>query len=122
MLDRPEVQIVTINRSGVTLATDLDEARGVWGGFKGLMFRKVLPRGHGLLFRPAQGVHTQFMRFPIDLVFFDENNVVTKIHPAMPPWRFDLTMARGVIELNAGAAQAAGLLAGDQLRFEPAAR
>ena len=99
------------------VASHIVEAKGVWSSFKGLMFRGSLPSGHGMLFRPVRGIHTNFMRFPIDLVFLDKENRVTKIREAMGPWRYDFSRAAGVIEMNAGAARAGGISPGDQLVF-----
>jgi uncharacterized protein len=110
---------VTNARTGAVVATRIDEAGNPWQAFKGLMFRKSLSPGHGMLFRPARGIHTHFMRFPIDLIFLDEHDRVVKIRPAMQPWRVDFTNARAVIEMNAGAAAEAGLQPGDQLVFSP---
>jgi uncharacterized membrane protein (UPF0127 family) len=92
---------------------------GPWGSFKGLMLDASLPAGHGLLFRPARGIHTHFMRFPIDLIFLDEADRVVGVREAMRPWRFDFTCAAAVIEANAGTARARGIAVGDRLRFEP---
>lgn len=110
---------VTIQRNGALLGDRIGEASGVWGSFKGLMFQKSLPDGHGLVFRPARGIHTNFMRFPIDLVFFDANQQVTRVRPRMVPWRLDFTNAAGVIELPAGVAAVRDVRPGDQLMFEP---
>ena len=110
---------VTNERTGTVLGTSVRQAEGAWGNFRGLMLLKSLPEGHGLLFRPARGIHTHFMRFPIDLVFLDKEDRVSKIREAMPPWRFDFTSAAGVIEMNPGAARAAGTQPGDRLRFDP---
>jgi hypothetical protein len=112
-------QRVVNERTGRVVLTHVRHAEGVWGSFKGLMFQKSLPADHGLVFRPAQGIHTQFMRFPIDLVFLDKQDIVTKVREAMPPWRFDFTNAPGVIEINPGAARVADIRPGDHLRFEP---
>ena len=119
-MSRPTDQVVD-ERTGRVVATAVRTADGAWGSFKGLMLQEALPAGHGLLFRPARGVHTHFMRFPIDLVFLDESNRVVKIREAMRPWRFDTTNAAGVIELNAGAVRAADVRVGDVLRFAPSA-
>jgi uncharacterized membrane protein (UPF0127 family) len=86
---------------------------------RGLMGRRQLSSGQGMVLRPAFAIHTHFMRFPIDLVFLDKTNRVTKIREAMPPWRFDFTNAAGVIEINPGAARANDIRPGDRLRFEP---
>ncbi|MER3438366.1 MAG: DUF192 domain-containing protein [Chloroflexota bacterium] len=107
------------SRTGKVVATYIEEASGPWRSFRGLMLRKRLPDGHGMLFRPARGVHTQFMRFPIDLIFLDKNNRVVKIRASVPPWRFDFTSAAAVIEMNGGAAAQAGIAVGDELRLQP---
>jgi len=109
---------VTIQRNNVVLGDQIGEATGMWGSFKGLMFKKSLPDGHGLVFRPARGIHTNFMRFPIDLVFFDADQRVTKVRPRMVPWRLDFTNAAGVIEMPEGSAAARDVRPGDQLIFE----
>jgi uncharacterized membrane protein (UPF0127 family) len=113
-------QRVVVERTGRVALTEVRDAGGAWGSFKGLMFRTSIPAGFGLVFRPARGIHTQFMRFPIDLVFFDKTDRVTKVREAMPPWRFDFTNAAGVIEMNPGAAREADIRVGDLLRFESA--
>jgi uncharacterized protein len=105
-------------RNGRVFLSDLREARGHWQKFSGLMFAPSLDEAQGLLFRPAQGVHTHFMRFAIDLVYLDNANRVRAIREAMPPWRLDLRTAVAVIEANAGAARAADIQIGDQLRIE----
>ncbi len=112
----PKYQVTNL-RTQAVVASDVVEARGAWTSFKGLMFRQSLPTGHGMLFRPARGIHTSFMRFPIDLVFFDSEFKVKKIREAMGPWRYDFTNAAGVIEMGAGAARAMAISQGDQLQF-----
>jgi uncharacterized membrane protein (UPF0127 family) len=108
---------VTNARTMQVVASEVVEAKGAWASFRGLMFRSSLPADHGMLFRPARGIHTNFMRFSIDLVFLDKENRVTKVREAMKPWRYDLTGAAGVIEMNAGAARTNGIAPGDQLQF-----
>ena len=110
-----------VNRSkGTVLAERAPHARTFWRRLLGLMGRAALPEGEGLIFAPCRGVHTHFMRFPIDLVFLDKSDHVTKVRRAMPPWRFDFTNADGAIEMNAGAA--ADIEPGDILRFVPSTR
>ena len=113
-------QRVVDERTGRVVLTAVGQAEGVFGSLMGLMFKKGLPDGHGLLFRKPRGIHTQFMRFPIDLIFFDGENRVTKVRDAMRPWRHDFTSAAGVIETNGGTARAMDVRVGDVLRFEPA--
>ena len=112
--------VIRNGRTGDVLASTAEDAKGPWKSFKGLMLKSSIPDGYGLVFRPAQGIHTNFMRFPIDLIYFDRENRVTKIRPAMVPWRWDFTRAAGVIEMNPGSAAKANLQPGDPLVFEPA--
>lgn len=109
---------VVNGRNGRVFLSDLREAKGPWRKLVGLMFRRSLAAGEGLILRPALGIHTHFMRFPIDLVYLDQANRVSAVRPAMPPWRHDARIAAAVIEANAGAATLADIQVGDELRFE----
>lgn len=82
----------------------------------GLLGRRQLPAGEGLLLEPAPAIHTAFMRFPIDVVFLDAYMRVVKIAEALPPWRSVAARhARAVLELAAGQASRRGLAIGDRL-------
>ena len=104
-------------RNGAELAPEVRLATSLWARFWGLMGRRSLPDGHGLLLRPCSSVHMFFMRFPIDVIFLDRDSRVVKIIPAMKPWRAALggRGAHSALELNAGAAEAAGLTVGDMV-------
>lgn len=117
-MGRQRLSVVRNERTGQIVGNQIEEAAGLWGSFKGLMFRKSIPDGYGMVFRPARGIHTNFMRFPIDLIYFDKQNRVSKVRSAMKPWRWDFTNAAGVIEMNPGSAETSGIEPGDQLRFE----
>ncbi|MCK4526145.1 DUF192 domain-containing protein [candidate division WOR-3 bacterium] len=58
----------------------------------GLMFRDCIPHDFGLWFefkKPKKVVvHTFFMKFNIDVVFFGENQKVIKVVRNMQPWKF----------------------------------
>jgi len=83
---------------------------------RGLLGRRELPRGEGLLLRPAASIHTFFMRFAIDAVFLDADGVVVAIEPELPPWRVaGRRGARAVVELSAGEAARRSLAPGDRL-------
>jgi len=86
---------------------------------KGLLGRKELPPGEGLLLRPGSSIHMFFMRFPIDAVFLDRELVVRKVVPDLKPWR--LASARGaksVVELAAGEAARRGIATGQRLTLD----
>jgi uncharacterized membrane protein (UPF0127 family) len=86
---------------------------------RGLLGRSDLPQGEGVLLRPAGSIHTYFMRFPIDVVFLDKEDVVLEVVPHLPPWRVaGVKGARSVLELAAGEAAARGIVAGAKLRYD----
>jgi len=83
---------------------------------KGLLGRRELPSGEGVLLRPASSVHTAFMRFPIDAVFLDSNLEVLKVVPRLRPWRTASgRRAKAVLELAAGECERRSLRVGDRL-------
>jgi uncharacterized protein len=83
---------------------------------RGLLGRRRLERGEGLLIRPCSSVHTFFMRFTIDVVFLDRDGHVRKVVPELRPWRIAWCRgAREVVELAAGEARRHGLAVGDKL-------
>jgi uncharacterized protein len=83
---------------------------------RGLLGRRGLGPGEGLLLRPAGSVHTAFMRFPIDVVFLDREQQVLKVVEALPPWRAaGCRGARAVVELASGEASRAGIRPGMRL-------
>ena len=85
---------------------------------RGLLGRKELPSGHGLLIEPTWSVHTWFMRFPIDVVFLDRDLTVLKICKHMGPWRAAARFrARSALELAAGECDRLHLEVGDRLAF-----
>jgi uncharacterized protein len=99
-----------------TLVPDLRMADSFLARTRGLLGRRRLEPGEGLLIRRTSSVHTHFMRFAIDVVFLDGDGRVLKITRALRPWRF--TGCRGaadVVELAAGGAARLGLHEGMQV-------
>lgn len=84
--------------------------------FLGLMGRRELPRGRGLLFPRSRSVHTHFMRFAIDVVFLDDGGRVVSVVSALRPWRLAAARnADAVLELAAGECERLALAEGDVL-------
>ena len=104
---------------GTVVAERLTVADSVWSRFRGLMGRKELPVGEGLLIRPSTSVHTMFMRFAIDVVFLDRSLRVVKLSLHVKPFRLAAAFrgAHSALELNAGVAAEALLEKGDQLEI-----
>ncbi|TMK66941.1 MAG: DUF192 domain-containing protein [Actinobacteria bacterium] len=83
---------------------------------RGLLGRRDLPSGEGILLRPASSVHTAFMRFPIDAVFLDREGRVLKIARGLRPWKTAAgRRAKAVLELSAGEAERRGIELGERL-------
>ena len=90
---------------------------------RGLLGRKELPRGEGMLLRPAASVHTAFMRFPIDVVFLDKELRVVHVEHSVPPWRAVRGKgAKMVVELAAGECSRLDVEIGDVLTLIPSAQ
>jgi uncharacterized protein len=86
---------------------------------RGLLGRSNLPQGEGILLRPAGSIHTFFMRFPIDVVFLNEEGVVVEVVPRLQPWRAaGVKGACSVLELPAGEAESRGIEVGAKLQFD----
>ena len=83
---------------------------------KGLLGRRSLPSGEGMLIRPAPSIHTFFMRFPIDVVFLSRDGEVVKVAPNVAPWRTrSCRKAHAVLELAAGESERRKVSVGDHL-------
>lgn len=88
---------------------------------KGLLGRKELGAGEGLLIRRTWSIHTLFMRFPIDAVFLDRDMRVLSMRTNLKPWRAAAHRgAKSVLELPAGECDRRGTGVGDVLRVEAA--
>lgn len=110
---------------------DTDEARA-----KGLMFRKELPQGRGMIFVYQQPQPLAFwMRntlIPLDIVFLDAKGVIRHIHAGAKP--LDETSIPGalpgdadpnrqfVVELPGGDAARLGLKPGDRMASDAVAQ
>ena len=69
-----------------------------------------------MLITPAPGIHTAFMRFPIDALFLDRSLRVIDIVERLRPWRMaSRRQAHAVLELSAGECSRQGVEVGDRL-------
>ncbi len=112
---------IRIARTQAVLASRAAMARSLLARMVGLLDRRLLDEGEGLILTACRSIHTCFMRFAIDAVFVDRGWGVVAIHRAVPPWRMTAPVwrAQAVIELPAGTAERARLVVGDQLVVEP---
>ena len=114
-----KVPNLTLRREdGRVVAESVVVADSTGRRLRGLLGKKELPSGHGVLLRPAWSIHTAFMRFPIDVVFLDADQIVIKIVPNLPSFKTaSCRGAREVVELRAGEAERRGLALGDRVAW-----
>ena len=108
------------NRTRTTyLATELMIARTHWTRFRGLMATDPsrFRRGQGLWISPSHGVHTFAMRFPIDVIYLDQERLVIHIEEELKPWRLAAVriQATSVLELPMGMIRESQTELGDQV-------
>jgi uncharacterized membrane protein (UPF0127 family) len=112
-------RIVNISK-GTTVAGRARKAESFWARLVGLMGRRGLEEGEGLLLSPCSSVQTFFMRFPIDVIFVDGEAEVVKVAPSLGPFRLALggRGARDALEVAAGIAARSDTIVGDRLAVE----
>jgi uncharacterized membrane protein (UPF0127 family) len=95
----------------------------------GLMFRPSLPEDQGMLFvfeeLDFHGIWMKNCKFPIDILWLDEEGRVVHLAESVPPCRADpcpvyqpLRKAAYVVELNAGQARREKVVLGSRLTFQ----
>lgn len=88
--------------------------------FFGLMTMKELQSDEGLILAPCNGVHTFFMKFPIDVLYLDKDNRIIEIFTQVEPWRV-LPASKNtcsVMELPGGTIAKTGTKKGHRLSIE----
>ena len=95
---------------------EIELADNFFKRLRGLMFRRRLEAGHGLLLAPCDGVHMLFMRFSIDVIYLDKDLCIKKIVRDLTPW-LGLSVcfgAWGALELPCGAADRLKIVVGQK--------
>jgi uncharacterized membrane protein (UPF0127 family) len=105
---------------GRVVCTRCEVAESALRRMKGLLGRRGLGPGQGMLINPAPSVMTFFMRFPIDVVFLDRDRMIVGIKHSLVPWRVaGARHAVAALELPAGTAEACALKLGEGLELPP---
>jgi uncharacterized membrane protein (UPF0127 family) len=113
------MHIINQNR-GKSLATNGHLANTFWLRLRGLLGKKSLQEGEGLVLVGEKSIHTLFMQFPIDIVYIDKTYQVIRVDENMVPYRLGpfVTQSAYVLEVPVGTIAATGTRVGDQLKFE----
>jgi len=112
----------------VTLDVELAVTPQQWA--RGLMFRKELEPGHGMLFIFNNDERLTFwmknVRFPIDIIFLDKDFVIRKIWKSVPPCVMEPcgTYSSGgdvryALETEAEFCDMHGITENQKIRYEP---
>ena len=104
-------------QGGTLFGDQIEVADSFFARFRGLMLRKSLQPGGGLLLKRCGAIHCCFMRFPIDAVYLDREMRIVGTE-TVAPWRLGgrFPGAGHVLELAAGGA--AALQAGTRLTIK----
>ena len=114
--------MVLVNVTKKTVVSDhCHFANSVFKRMIGLLNRRALGPGEGLLLDRCYGIHTVGMRFSIDVLFLDKDLRVMRAVTALPPFRTCIVKkAVYVLELPVGDIQRTHTEAGDQIQFRTA--
>ena len=92
----------------------------------GLMYRKSMPANEGMLFlfdaneQQSFWMHNTYI--PLDIIFVDENNVITTIHENAKPLNDTSLKSKGaakyVVEVNGGFAKQHSIKVGDKISWQ----
>ena len=101
------------------IAEKLECADTLFARMRGLLGRESMPAGSGMLIKSCKGIHTFCMKFPIDVIFLDKDNVVLSLEKRLPPNRLTRIYFRAssVLELPAGKIEDASTNIGDKINI-----
>ncbi|MFL0797129.1 MAG: DUF192 domain-containing protein [Cellvibrionaceae bacterium] len=86
---------------------------------KGLLALPQLKQNEGLWLQPCPSIHTWFMGYTIDVVFFDNQGTVLKRVEQLKPWRTAACWRSvGCLELPAGDIQRLNICDGETLQWQ----
>jgi len=113
------MQIVNLSK-GALLAKQAKVADSFLKRAKGLLGRKEFLEGEALIFYKTNSIHTFFMRFPIDVLFFENHGRVIKVFSNLRPFRFCsvFSFSSNVVELPAGILSKSATSVGDFIQIK----
>jgi uncharacterized membrane protein (UPF0127 family) len=111
--------IVINHTKGITIGTNITLANTSLTRLVGLVGRRRLDAGCGLIIKPSSGIHTFGMRFAIDVVALNKRLQVVKLWQRLPPFRVTSISLRihSVLELPSGTIANCQIDIGDQLEI-----
>lgn len=111
-------EVCVINKTrGTCLAEKAGMAKSFFSRLKGLLGKKVLPQGEGLVIMPCSSIHCLGMKFPIDVIYVSSDHRVMELVENLQPNRLGPVVkeSKYVVELPAGTISATSTRKGDLL-------
>jgi uncharacterized membrane protein (UPF0127 family) len=107
-------------KNGRELSGNVEVADYLFKRMKGLLGKNELRVGESLWIKPCMSIHTFFMKFPIDLIFLNKQNVVIATIENLQPNRLTrlYPKAASVLELPAGTIEATSTVVGDVIEIK----
>ena len=102
------------------IADDVKLADNFFSRSIGLLSKKSLSEGEGMVIKPCCSIHTFFMRFEIDVLFVNKQNEVIALYENVKPWRIlpIHPTSHYVIELKASTILAKNITKHDLINIE----
>lgn len=120
MAQNEQVCVHNVTRQA-DLATRAQVAASFWPRLRGLIGRRAIEPGGGLVLRRCNAIHMAFMRFALDVIYLSAQGRVVAVDHALAPWRVGRVhrQAADVVELPAGTLAATATAVGDQVSIAP---
>jgi hypothetical protein len=114
-----KIRVTNVTKEAIILEEG-ELADTFWARLKGLLGKKELPAGKGIVIKPCSSIHTFGMAFPIDVAFVDKKDSVCYILEAMPSYRLSplVRKASYVIEAPPNTFKKTGTVLGDRMKLE----
>lgn len=114
------MRVVNASRSTI-LGTQVLLLDRWWKRLRGFLGRPAPVPGEGLILSPCRGIHMYGMRFPLDVVFIDNQGVVVALYPDLGPGTRTRLEGRAhhALELPKGQIRESGTELGDRVIWTP---
>ena len=99
-----KVKLVKAIYKNQVLCEEVELADNWYRRLMGLMFRKTMAESHGLLLDPCNSIHTFNMKFNIDTIYLDKDNIIVSLDKDIPKGKVRpiVKNAKKVLEINSG--------------------
>lgn len=117
-----QVRVLNQNRETI-VCVQCAVADNPFTRIRGLLGKKTLPAGEGLLIVPCSSVHMFGMKFALDVLFLTRENVVADFVENLAPGKLyvarrDFGKAHAALEVATGTVAATATQRGDQIQME----